>query len=167
MVECDGPFFARFTVTDGEITGCPKADAGDTDRVNFRFAVAVPSHGISAVPVQVEEARIERWRRIAHVLNGVTQLKYLRREGSFRPANAGIAILRPHPSGQPRLEMFLSIHCDGVLLPRNVLAPTIERFSCKCTANHPTSRGAFPQDEFAIHGHIEATAATAPPIQPM
>ena len=57
-MEGDGPLLARFTVTDGEITRCAKADAGDTDRVNFRFAVAVPSHGISAIPVQVEEARV-------------------------------------------------------------------------------------------------------------
>lgn len=58
MIECDGPFLARFTVTDGEITCCPKADTGDTNGINFRFAVAVPSHGISAVPVEVEEARV-------------------------------------------------------------------------------------------------------------
>ena len=58
VAETDHPFPFGLAVPNGEVPFRPKRNAGDARRVDFRFVVAVPPHGVHSVAVQVEEAAL-------------------------------------------------------------------------------------------------------------
>ena len=145
VVQGHKPFLLRGAVSDYEVPRGSKAHAGDARRINFGFVVAVPSHGVLAVSVLIEEAGIEVTAGLSVDFHLLHKLTHLCRERSSRPLYARIPISRAHPSRESRLGVRLAVHPNAVLLPRNGFRPMDQRYFVKCSADDPAGAGTFSQ----------------------